>query len=196
MKERTQDPEISRRPTIDYDPEIEIDGVVQVQFGNIAVWFACTTDGDLPIAFEIHNSGSGRVCCEIQKSWPELIREVAAAWKGYRCAAILSPDGFARAWHANVDPYLFPKRKGHISVEMPLKSDTPPEIVADWLQDKGLDEAADWLRLHRPDNKRKLDILREAVAEFTREDKGHYGTSVAAFHNWLLDKIKTEDSAK
>lgn len=133
-------------PHIEYDAEIEIDDVIKVAYGNFTNWFLCADSSNQLVAFEVRDCE--RVCVEPDNTWTDDERKVYSDWHGLRLARRLPKDAFEREWVRASDPYLFPKRKGRITVEVPLGPDTPLDILADWLQDHGLDRAAQILRLN------------------------------------------------
>jgi hypothetical protein len=132
-------------PQIVYDPEIEIDGYIETRIGTIKLWFACCDGGDALIAYQM-NERAGKTCLNPLEGWPEELKELALKFPGRRCARQLDYHAFVAAWHADTDKLFYPKRIGKIHENIDLDANTPLDILADWLQDKGLDTAAQVLR--------------------------------------------------
>lgn len=135
-----------RAPRIEYDLEIEIDDVVKVSYGNFTNWFLCTGDADRLVAFELLDCE--RVCVEADGTWTDSELRIYEGWRGLRLARRLPKDAFEAEWAQASNPYLFPTHRWQVTLEMPLGPDTPLDILADWLQDHGLDRAAQILRLN------------------------------------------------
>jgi len=137
---------MSDLPRIEYDPEIEIDGYIELRVGLIKVWFACVSnEGDRLIAFQT-NERMGKTCLNPTDDTPKDIAKLMLEFRGRRCARCLDDAAFKAAWEAETDKYLYPETVIKIKDEIDLKHDTPLDILADWLQDKGHDTAARVLR--------------------------------------------------
>lgn len=101
----------------------------RLDFGPVTVWFSYTT----PIAFLV----SGRDKVVRVNDWRvttgKHINAVDGGTAQAKKARIKGED-FTRQLNGLLARFFFPKD---------LDKDAPPEVVSDWLRDRGMDEAAD-----------------------------------------------------
>ncbi len=103
-----------------------------VQIGPIKIWFSYTT----PVAFEIAGRQTGIVS---QNEWSNATGkhlnkiDGGSERKKYR----IPHEEMLRQMNAACERFFFPAD---------LTNDCPPEILADWLEEKGLEKAAQAVR--------------------------------------------------
>lgn len=133
-------------PYPSYDLEVEADCTVRIQFGKFTCWFVMCGDGDKLVAFE--SDDGAKYILDPEGELP-VVAELIKSLPVGRLSNKYSPAEFEAHWNRETDPYLFPKVRGKITKKWPdLVPEIPLPILADWLQEHGLDEAASVLRNH------------------------------------------------
>ncbi len=138
---------IVKLATLDYDPEVEADCIINVNVGELSLWFVMCAAGDHLIAFQM-DDGEGKTCWTPHDDADPDIRELTLSFPGRRCSRCVDGTQFVADWNRRTTKYLFPKKIGKLRIDLPLNKDTPLDILADWLQDQECDTAANILRAH------------------------------------------------